>query len=378
MKSNHEQSIQHSMRDFLFRHTGVYAILAAISFLICGCGDCTESIAHHRGDASCVGVHPGRGVAWPRIAWKFCQDGEVSTAPIMKDGRIYFGSRNGNLYAVCQRTGREMWVFGASDEVFAPAAIGPQGIYFGDDAGVLYALDSRTGLEQWRFIAGGGIGAAPLVLGDTVYCVSTNGVLHALDARSGRVVWSYEALAESFCAPSYGDGTLLFGDAAGRLHAIDARTGRMIWIFETIDEIFSPPVVSDGVAYLGSYDGCIYAIEVVTGREIWQFPVDIPLVRCLAFSNDIVYAVAGAKAMAIEAAGGRYKWSVEVEAMACLDPVISGEYLYFNSFDGFIYSVDTATGCVVWEKKAGGSSPLSICCGTIYLAGWDGCMYALE
>jgi outer membrane protein assembly factor BamB len=58
-------------------------------------------------------------------------------------------------------------------------------VYFGSSDGNFYALEAKTGLLQWKFETKGIIHASPAIAGNTIYIGSWDSYLYALDAESG-------------------------------------------------------------------------------------------------------------------------------------------------------------------------------------------------
>ena len=77
-----------------------------------------------RGDAAHSGTYTG---AAPRamrgVKWKFPTGGRVIASAVARDGIVYFGSDDGNLYAVDAANGRQAWQFTTAGPVAStPAA----------------------------------------------------------------------------------------------------------------------------------------------------------------------------------------------------------------------------------------------------------------
>lgn len=142
-------------------------------------------------------------------------------APLIQDGRIYFGTEAGIFYAFDMETGEEIWRFSANRANFLPPAIYENLIYVGGQDGYLRALDLETGIEQWAF-------------------------------EAGRVEWNFR---DKFIngTPTIANGTLYFSSEDFNVYAINALTGEEIWRFHLDEEpqAMEIPLV-DGRLYIGS------------------------------------------------------------------------------------------------------------------------------
>ena len=69
-------------------------------------------------------------------------------------------------------------------DVVASAVARDAVVYFGSDDGNLYAVDAATGRQNWKFTTAGPVPSTPAVAGGAVYFASYDGKFYALDAKS--------------------------------------------------------------------------------------------------------------------------------------------------------------------------------------------------
>ncbi|MCQ4205664.1 outer membrane protein assembly factor BamB family protein, partial [Streptomyces longispororuber] len=129
-------------------------------------------------------------------AWTYEADSEVETAPVTANGTVYFGTKDGALYAVDAASGDELW----------------RGTFEG---------------ELWDGRLGGGAGG-PEVADGTVY-FENDGYVSAFDADTGRVLWRNKQTTEEVTSLTVVDDTLLVHDSDGYLSALDTRSGKSRW-----------------------------------------------------------------------------------------------------------------------------------------------------
>ncbi len=77
----------------------------------------------------------------------------LSSPAVVKDV-VYFGSGDGNVYALDAATGAVNWKFHTGDVVHASPAIANGTLFVGSWDSYFYALDAATGKEKWRFKTG--------------------------------------------------------------------------------------------------------------------------------------------------------------------------------------------------------------------------------
>lgn len=132
--------------------------------------------ASYHGNAVGLAVNDGR------LLWQH----PVSTieAIAVGDGRVFVTTDVGNVLALDQQTGREVWVQKALQHRFvsAPALVGND-VVVGDYAGYVHWLSSSNGKILARIHAVSvAISAQPVVYGQTVYVTSDGGQVVALQA----------------------------------------------------------------------------------------------------------------------------------------------------------------------------------------------------
>src|SRR5207248_8044063 len=100
------------------------------------------------GNAQHTGLSPFSGPTVPFLRWTFQTGGPVDASPAVGQGRIYFGSKDGNLYALNPQ-GQLVWTFHTGHPITTSPAIGADGtIYLASSLpspsgpeGILYAIN---------------------------------------------------------------------------------------------------------------------------------------------------------------------------------------------------------------------------------------------
>ncbi|KAF4407638.1 protein kinase domain-containing protein [Streptomyces lycii] len=140
------------------------------------------------------------------------------------------------LIAVDLRTREQKWTHEAASEAATGLAVADGKVYFGTRDGALYAVDTSSGDEVWRRTfegelwdgrLGGGAGM-PEVAGGTVY-FENDGYVSAFDAGTGSRRWQRKQRADEVTSLDVVDDTLLVTDSDGGMTALDTRSGRTGW-----------------------------------------------------------------------------------------------------------------------------------------------------
>ena len=224
------------------------------------------------GDGRVYAVDAGSG----EVRWRFATGGRVRSSPAVVEGRIFVGSADGTLHALDARTGREVWRFDTEGHglesgkfgfdrrtIQSSAAVAGGRVYFGSRDGFLYAVDAATGRLAWRVDHRmSWVNTSPAVADGVVYAGSSDErFLQAVDARTGRELWRLATERPVWSSPAVAGGMVYVGDGSGTVYAVDRASGRERWRYKAGRRVFSSPVIGDGLLYLGNDDGGIYAIR---------------------------------------------------------------------------------------------------------------------
>ena len=203
------------------------------------------------------------------------------SSPAVWNGAVYFGSGDGNVYALDAATGQLKWKFRTRDVVHASPAIADGVLYIGSWDSFLYALDAATGKMRWRFKTGmdpeygnqQGMQASAAILDGVVYVGCRDAHLYAVDARTGKQRWSFDAKgAWVNTTPAVRRGKVYFGTADGRtFYEADAATGKILYSRQFSWYFFASPTIVEDFAYVANWDGEITAIDLASHQPAWTF-----------------------------------------------------------------------------------------------------------
>ncbi|TKJ28100.1 MAG: hypothetical protein CEE40_12455 [Chloroflexi bacterium B3_Chlor] len=286
------------------------------------------------GNAQHTGRSQAEGPASPTLKWLFRAGLFANSPAIGADGSIYFGSLDGNLYALSP-DGAELWR-AAFGQISGVPALGEEGVIhvgivspveemfyaFNRDGsvgwayhiefhvvesspiagpdrtiylaasnpqiagGALVALN-QDGSERWRFDTGSRIPYSPTLAPDgTIYVGARNGNLYALNA-DGSLKWQRNLAAVSSTAAVGNEGIVYLGTSSG-YRAVNPADGSQIWSFSPVDgEADSTPTLgAGGSVYLTSNTNEIYALNP-DGTLAWTFTAEEEDEREVHFSSPI-------------------------------------------------------------------------------------------
>ena len=157
---------------------------------------------------------------------------------------------------------------------------------------------------------------------------SCAGNFYAFNKTTGEVRWSYDirkdGKQQSFHGnPLVTDDLILIGtdnscapDGIGHVYAFERNTGKVRWKYQTTSVPTDILRIGANV-YFGSFQDNWYSLTLRTGELIWKFSTGASNAGCEAIKS----------------------------------PVADGSHLYLTGLDGIIYSLDAASGRVVWKRK---------------------------
>src|SRR5258706_623284 len=179
--------------------------------------------------------------------WNFKSRMPIVSSPAIASGKVFFVSSAGALVALDAATGEVKWVFASEYErkfeaknlhgllsaaqtvpdawdVFTSSpAVANGKVYFGSGDGNVYAVDAESGVLHWKYATRDIVHASPAIDGRTVYVGGWDSYLYALDAETGQERWSFKSGEEPVIPNQVGFQSSPAGGGRARLVAALAR-----------------------------------------------------------------------------------------------------------------------------------------------------------
>jgi len=273
------------------------------------------------------------------------------SSPAVLSGTVYFGSGDGNVYALNAESGALNWKFQTGDIVHASPAIADGTVFIGSWDSFFYAIDAKTGQEKWRFKTGEdpdihnqvGIQSSAAVADGMVFFGCRDSHLYALDARTGEKKWAYSANGSWVVgSPAVKNGKVYFPTSdSSTLLAADAKSGQIVhslgfhgWY------LYSSPAIAGNMLYLGSTQGNLVAVDLANLTRVWSFETDGSKERGRNFTN----ADGTPKSEALYQGNFYDDMVTGVERVMSLgaiisSPVVVDKTVYVGSADGNLYAL---------------------------------------
>ncbi len=348
--------------------------------------------------------------------WAFATGGLVRSSPAVAEGTVFFESYDGVFYALDAASGTLRWKLDLPGErkfeakglhggrpraqtipdfwdffLSSPTVVGRY-VYFGSGDGNVYAVDAQTGQVRWKFATGNVVHSSPAVVDGTVFVGSWDTFLYAIDAASGREKWRFKTGEDEVnfnqvgiqSSPAVVDGVVYFGCRDGHLYALDAASGQEKWRFRTKPSwINTSPAIEGGLAYVGNpIPGIFRAVDLATGQERFHFDAKFLIFSSPALTVDgmAYFGALNGKLYALDARTGAPAWEFQTEAgrenaLGMIGPDGRLSPTAFGS-SGF-FEESYCAGERLFRLGAILSSP-SVANGVVYFGSTDGNVYALE
>jgi outer membrane protein assembly factor BamB len=273
------------------------------------------------------------------------------SSPVVWNGTVYFGSGDGNIYALDAEGGALKWKFQTGDVVHASPAVADGKLFVGSWDSYFYAIDALTGKLLWRFKTGEdndihnqvGIQSSATVSEGNVYFGCRDSNFYALDAATGHQRWVFDNKGSwVITSPIVQGGRVYFATAdTATLHILDARNGARIDSMKFQWPFFASPSIAGDILYLAGQDGKLVATDLSTKMHLWTFQSDgsvdnltklskpdggpnYEAVFSSNFYDDLIVGVS----------------KIHRVGMFLSSPVISGRVIYIGSTDGNFYALE--------------------------------------
>jgi outer membrane protein assembly factor BamB len=276
-------------------------------------------------------------------------DSFLSSATVW-NGNVYFGSGDGNVYALDANSGALKWKFQTGDVVHASPAIANGALFVGSWDSYFYALDALTGKEKWRFKTGEdheiynqvGIQSSATVADGMVYFGCRDSNFYALDATTGQKKWSFNNKGSwVVSSPAVQNGTVYFATSDSTMfHALDAKSGTPVFSLNLKWGMFSSPAIVANMAYVGTREGKLFAVDLGRKDVAWAFQTEASKQNAAALSKPdgtVNYNAAFSENFYDSVIVGLEK--LDSTGPILSSPVVVEGVIYFGSSDGNVYAL---------------------------------------
>lgn len=287
------------------------------------------------------------------------------SAPVVSDGFVYFGTDDGNFFALDVVSGRVGWKyqipFGSKGKyIFSTPAIYHDTVFFGAYDGNLYALDKRTGKRKWVFSEADWIGSSPCVaqnlhmvfIGLEYGLFRKHGGVSGIDARTGEKRWEFRSREMTHGSPAYSEkfGVVGCGSNDSIFSVLQAKTGKVLWSYKTDGPIKNAPCFADehGVVVVLGQGETVYVFNTETGAVLSQFHMNFgSYASPLVFKDSVICTSFDKHVYCFDLFTGSLRWKFYTGSRCFTTPEIVDGLLYVGSNNARLFEIDPNTGNIL-------------------------------
>ena len=312
--------------------------------------------------------------------------------PVLTEKLVITGNAIDGVVAYDRNTAHTRWRLDIKDGVEGGAQLAEDVLYFGSSDGQFYAVQCESGKVLWSYpLKAEGI-AKPLVRGGVVYVLSGNNVAHALNAKTGKLIWIYNRREASNISvrggsqPALAGDLVLIGFSDGALVALNKSSGSIVWEAnlnrnKRFRDVDAAPLVDGDNIYISSYDGALYSVNRVDGKILWMVD-EGGYEEGLLNGNFLYFSSSTGKTMALDKASGKVIWSRDNPRGIATGPVLYKGVLMVGEMEGALRFLDARTGDLLGEFSPGrgvtSRASLDPQLGEIYFMSTDANLFALK
>lgn len=207
-------------------------------------------------------------------------------------GNVYVGTEMGNIYAFDAVTGEQRWKYTVGSPILSSVAASDNNIYFGSLDGNVYALKVDTtnpnGELVWKsdlpLKQRYGFSASPVIADGKVMLGREDGMFYAFDLQEdpaapgvGKVLWSYPVNAAIYQTAAYNNGKVYFGAMDMHVYALNTNNGSSSWKSEELPGMAFKdywPVITKGYVFIRSMNTGtnFFALSESNGQQTLTLP----------------------------------------------------------------------------------------------------------
>tara|TARA_B100002052_G_scaffold295514_1_gene322167 strand:+ start:893 stop:2236 length:1344 start_codon:yes stop_codon:yes gene_type:complete len=250
--------------------------------------------------------------------------------PIVFDNNIFFYDPSGNIFSFSVERRKLIWKFNFYKKRYKEIPINinlkisNNKLIVSDNLGYGYSLDVETGNLLWAKNYGVPFISSIKIIDNKVFLLNQDNKFYTINENNGEENLSLETFPsllktnqETSLSLNPLTKNLYFITSSGQLYSINYDTKNINWLLNisiesqsSTDLFFSSPLVSVDNKIFFSSSVFTYCIDARSGQVKWRLP----------FSTYI-------------------------------RPIVSQNYVFLASKDGFILNIDNETGKVLWSKN---------------------------
>jgi len=348
------------------------------------------------------------------IKWYFDGFGKNTTAPLIYNGIVHFGTDEGIIYAIGRNEDYHIYnplikkvndiiknrkginqhrafynySFGKipqgylkykidlNEEITNSISLENDDLYI-SSGNKLYTIKEDSDFIKWNYEASSKITSSVFVSNRIILFADKEGYVYSMHADYKQVNWRYNSNSSINSSPFSSQDKIFIGNNNGELIAID-NLGNLIWKYKTNGQINFDPIVYKDYVYFGSNDSYLYCLNVNTGKLAWKYNIKTTSKSCVIADNK-VYISSEKDLLSLDYLSGKIIWKYETKAIINSIPAVYKNNVYFANQDGILFALNNK-GQKLWDYKIKSDvkGGISIVDDYIYFGDVKGTVYSIN
>lgn len=350
-----------------------------------------------RGEAERV-IYPPLGIKWKLKLQEGSSTSKAFNNPVVIGNSIYFGSSDGNFYALDLDSGYMRWVFQTNAAINSVPFADHSAVYFGSNDGGLYAVDRKNGSLLWRYETGCTIQSSVVGYNGFIMFSSDGGNTFFLDTKGNLIhelpnpVWHYHTFQIYKDIMYFAPGPI---EKPRSFSAYDINEKQHLWLIDTAKDVAAwysfPALKGNHVLYSKCENQyplwkLSYLVrDRFSGELLWEkneeavfdpnrkFSTGKLLTDCMemldfmapvVYKNTVIYSSGDNAVRAFRIQDGKTAWTKVFDEPASSAPTLSGDRIYLGLRGGEyspsgkpprLVCLSARDGRLLWELETEGS-----------------------
>jgi outer membrane protein assembly factor BamB len=299
------------------------------------------------------------------LKWTYDCDAGLGYQPISAaDEIVFINTLQGEMHSIDIPTGGKIGQlnFLGKDANTTPLIDGNTVIvsFAGDKDYSLAAYDMLNTDIVWR-INLGYLQTSPVLADSCIYVGGLNGKFYKVDKKDGTIIWEKNVNSAIHSTAALSNDKVVFGSDDGYIYALNISDGIEAWKYKTDNSVFAAPMINNEQVYIGSYDSNYYCLNLDSGRVKWKTNLKTKIHSGTALFHDTSLLAGGidGNLYSLNIDNGAIDWSFTTKGVITSTPLISGNNVYFSSYDWKTYCVDARSGKMLWSFDIDGKGKTS-------------------
>jgi len=235
----------------------------------------------------------------------------------------------------------------------------------------------------------------PVGDGARIYAASVDGIVSAFDPESGDRTWRTDLGIEISAGPGVGEGVVAVAGADGYVVALNSADGSERWRTNIGGESLAKPLITDGAVIVQTVDNRLRALQLFDGSERWVVLQSMPALTVRGSASpaisgtDVVAGFDNGYLLSVDTATGDVNWQAllappsgrsDLERLSDIDGNIAvvGQDIYAAGYQGRVGSLAAESGQILWAVDLSTYVGVAVDWTALYTTQEDGTVLSMD